>query len=378
MAAFIKTRFTTYNMNLKNIYLFFLSFYIVSCNFQDDRESIGAIGFIKISELEKVSFDNFLSFGGHQLNLEAGSNIFLSDDLRLTFTEQDIFILDYTQSRLFRFSEYGNYINEIGTRGKGPDEYLSISNFLRRGNSISLISNVGMDTKLYNYSIDGELLTIETVKNFVICDMEEYNKSLLIAYTDFNKFIHQHRLYYLDSSFHVVEKKLDNRYKADVLTVDEKKFFRWKDEVFLKESFKPYIYKVSENGIEIKYVFDFGAYAVGDVFWNTEGVEGMEQLFMKGFSNIRNFFQNDRFAFFLIVTQKKGTPSIINYIIHDKMTNRYKKVEFKEPLNIFDYKNPVGITEKDEIIFIGYPKLIDAPDLGDLNNPVLRYFNIIF
>lgn len=62
--------------------------------------------------------------------LETNSNSFIANMKEVAITEHDIFVADYKDQRLFRFSREGKFLNKIGTVGQGPEEYIQMWQFL--------------------------------------------------------------------------------------------------------------------------------------------------------------------------------------------------------------------------------------------------------
>lgn len=62
--------------------------------------------------------------------LETNSNSFIANMKDVAVTERDIFVSDYKDQRLLRFSREGKFLNKIGTIGQGPEEYIQMWQFL--------------------------------------------------------------------------------------------------------------------------------------------------------------------------------------------------------------------------------------------------------
>lgn len=62
--------------------------------------------------------------------LETNSNSFIANMEDVAVTERDIFVSDYKDQRLLRFSREGKFLNKIGTIGQGPEEYIQMWQFL--------------------------------------------------------------------------------------------------------------------------------------------------------------------------------------------------------------------------------------------------------
>ena len=93
-----------------------------------------------------VKFDN---------NPEAlfGSNV------KLNIYNGKIYVLDYqTQGSLLCFDGQGNFINKIGKKGKGPEEYLSLYDFGLKEDTIELLTRNGNKSSIYKYLPNGAFI----------------------------------------------------------------------------------------------------------------------------------------------------------------------------------------------------------------------------
>ena len=74
----------------------------------------------------------FLSSIGKELEyipLETNPNSLIGDNPHFEFTSDYIYVASAPYGRLSQFDKTGKFINQIGTNGRGPGEYITASSF---------------------------------------------------------------------------------------------------------------------------------------------------------------------------------------------------------------------------------------------------------
>jgi len=117
-------------------------------------------GTMKISDLfEKLEF----------VRLET-TDSFLVDEIKKLIVHDDL-ILIHSADILFIFNSTGKIVRKIDKKGKGPDEYISLSNFLYdpENQTIEILDGPSETIKYYNLSgnMTGELFLGFDVQDFV-------------------------------------------------------------------------------------------------------------------------------------------------------------------------------------------------------------------
>lgn len=116
---------------MKNTILFFLFVVLVSSCNHESLTSIGASYVVqvrekKIDQLQKLSqlIDSVV-----YIPLETAENCLIGRISKIVYGERCFYILDDTANCLFKFDESGGYLTKYDRVGKGPLEYLKISDF---------------------------------------------------------------------------------------------------------------------------------------------------------------------------------------------------------------------------------------------------------
>lgn len=122
----------------RNLSILFLIIFITSCNNSKNshaldnnlNSSTDLPYFINIEKSLTEAKSVLLSNIGKQLEyipLETNPNCMIQSIQHIRFSEDFIFIADFT--KILQFDRKGKFLRQIGTNGRGPGEYLGISDF---------------------------------------------------------------------------------------------------------------------------------------------------------------------------------------------------------------------------------------------------------
>src|SRR5690554_6540990 len=98
---------------------------ITSCETEESRSDLEHLTFENTENipLEDIDFKSFKI-----ISLETKDESLLGDVVEVRPYMSYFYVLD-SEGKLFAFDSDGKYINHIGTKGNGPDEYLKLSAF---------------------------------------------------------------------------------------------------------------------------------------------------------------------------------------------------------------------------------------------------------
>ena len=355
----------TYSMVL------FMSSFLFSCG-HESKQNL-EVTKISIDDINETTFDELFQVTSKKVRLESNEDIILGADLTFSFFNEDIFVFDKSQKKLLRFGDDGNFKNFIGKEGKGPNEYLKITNFYANDLGVTILFNVGSIAKLYNYTLEGEFVDSRVMRNFLIFDIALFKDNYYL-YTSHNKMMHKYRLYKYDLDWNQIEGFLVNDFSGKVLTLYEKNLICGNNSIYLKESLQPIIYEISENEIIPAYFFDFGDFNIPKKYWTMDGVDGYFFLQKNGSALLRHFFTNKEYSLFVIILQKEMSPTILMYLLHCRMDNEFYKTSIQESKKFPYLLTPIGISSENEVIMLNFPELQD--DTFHVGNPTLTYYSI--
>jgi len=167
-------------------------------------------------------------------------------------------------SNIHVFDIKGNYITNIGKKGKGPGEYLHIRS-MKVNKEENLIEVLAYSRKcIIRYSLKGDLIDELPIKNAGYPDdFERIDNNHYVFYyklenkTTNNKInIYSTERSKITSSYLPINEKLSEYLVFGELT----NLYHRKDEICFYTTFTDTIYNISQTGVFPKYVFNMGNY----------------------------------------------------------------------------------------------------------------------
>ena len=166
---------------------------------------------------------------------------------------------------IFFYNQYGAFINKINKKGRGPGEYIAISDIAINDKDEEIIIWDIRSRKLLFYSFGGDFLYDIEFPYFgrsieYICD------GLLAVYCDYSL---NRNLFVRNTSpnlilFNIKTRKekydiyFDSTIKTDAVIINLNYFSSFRDQVLLFPNLSNSVYGISNDGIEEKYYLDFG------------------------------------------------------------------------------------------------------------------------
>ncbi|HCY41748.1 MAG TPA: hypothetical protein DHV48_10390 [Prolixibacteraceae bacterium] len=367
---------------MKNLSILILALLVLSCtknkiNKEHYRNStiISVPVTEEIFPIKLVSDKRFLPLESKKINKISSIN-------KITFFNNKILILDKQQNKILLFDSNGKYLSQINYEGKGPNEYLYLSDFIvnKEDNSIELLDRGNRKILKLN---DSNLVTNELKFSFY-CD----------------RFLKTKKGEYLFFTNNQTNKTGSGKESYNLILTDEKaKIINHylqippeKEELIISEShsFTPYklgvnftlpidnqIYYASGDTVGVKYQISFGKCDVPDDILTplTSSHQGnkiqlqmklMNKITQAGYAyNIHSVLENDSFLFFQF---RKGMN--VNSVLYAKKTKNIKTgVTIINNIDTYFFGQPVAINDKNELITILFPyELHDRIKSGNLKN----------
>lgn len=245
-------------------HLFYLSFVVLlfSCSAPKEENSLVHVS-LPAEGTEFVAwFDMFPDMemicltGENKPMFPLFSNLIVCDDA--------YYVIDQAQSQqVFRFNKDGKYLNSIGAFGRGPNEYLDITDVIvgNKGNVSIYSKNLGI---VFTYSPDGVLLEKKELPyaterfishkgfNYHYVGTASYQYEVTAANPG------DYRLYVTDNNGQTVGKYLPSPIAPALPNMQT--FSRNGDILYLCPAEGNDIYQLENGKIQTKYSFDFGEY----------------------------------------------------------------------------------------------------------------------
>lgn len=200
--------------------------------------------------------------------LETSDDVLIKNISMLKQVGDYIYILDTYSHTFFSFNLEGEFCWKINTVGKGPEEYIHLTDFDidAKNNRLYLFSR-GEKTLLYDLS--GKFLVEYSMPIAAIS--LAYNKDRIYAYIGNNYGQPDNcQLLTLNMDGSILSRDIPFLTdKSGDLSVynSSRAFYHYGDEICFYMPFLPNIYKIVDGVISLKYHFDFGEYELpGDYF----------------------------------------------------------------------------------------------------------------
>lgn len=285
--------------------------------------------------------------------LSSGDDHLLGYSPLTKFYDGDIYLLDRSdQKHILRFTGSGDFLNHIGKEGRGAEEHMGALDFVKHGDTISVLASYGENSKIINYLKDGTFLKSIPIK--VLARSFEKIPSGYIVNTGTSP-EYTHRFYTIDSNGEILDPYLENETKWE-FGMTEANFATHQSDVYIHEALRNELYAFRSDSIEQTYLLDLSEYNIPQEFYSKSLMEAFPMLQKQGFGSIRNYFENSRFSVFDIVLQKAGSDAEIFQFAYDKKRNDLYEHSFigsEDSDELFQHL--IGLTEKNELIYMIYP-----------------------
>lgn len=323
--------------------------------------------------------------------LETTKNNFLSDNIKVRFTSDFIFVFDeQIRDAVHQFDHSGKYIAEIISTGEGPGKVNRIYDFIVSEKGIEILVGKGSFSEIIVISIDDKIIIDTIILDVIGFSFEKIGDNYFV-YSSYNYPFAEYRVSKINLTGNTIEGFLKNDYSGTMVPMIERNFFGGDESVFLVESFNNRIYELSKGKLKGKYIVDFGSNNFPRDLLDRDIMVAFEELNNNGFFSIIHHFENKDISLTGIIFQKKNSsqsyhmiiPKNLNIVIKNKLEEEWQDI----------FKNPVAITASNKIVFATAPPTlirnaeifkdnellpIVLKKLENQDNPVLIYSDLEF
>ena len=246
---------------------------------------------------ELITFKNALDYSENTIlfddvrfvKLENNMEGVVGENVKMKVYDDKIYILDNeTQGSLLCFDSEGNFINKTGHKGKGPEEYLSLSDFCIHNDTIDLLVQ-NPESYIYSYSSDGSFIRkLEVPQHAASFECLSDGNYIINSQYSFGS---KKRLFVMDRN---------GKEQAGFLPISEDMKIDLQDpgnglcklggNIIFCEPFNDTIYTVKNNSLTPKYLMGLGAFTnsdinVSELFSNPES---LMTILKRGMSAVRS------------------------------------------------------------------------------------------
>lgn len=146
----------------KNLYLLFLTFFLISCGNLPSEELnsfiVEELDFGKITELEAVDITKLFD-SSHYLQLKIPQEVSFYHASKIFYSNQKYFIADLEyEEALFVFDKDGQYLYHIESGGNGPGEIPDIEDISYNHDNNTILFLGASGRKLFEFSDEGQFI----------------------------------------------------------------------------------------------------------------------------------------------------------------------------------------------------------------------------
>ncbi len=363
---------------------------------QDLSHSVGKADLIYINVVDPIPSKKNLASCLADISytvLETNDNSLIVEPAEAFHIKERFYIVDGKTSSVKVFNNAGKYLFDVGRIGKGPGEFLNISDARLSSDKKRLLLFSNNSRGIYEYDLDGKFLR-KTTLNFFASHFCLLSDNEMAFYTNYNVS--------LDSGPYNL---LVTNSQGDI---NEKYFYFGKHEIpsfaftgFLRSSktsrlyanaFSDTVFEIKKGKISPKYIYDFGRSRIP--------LKAMADYAYKGAPNIsylgNQVLETNEAVFFDYFYKKRK-----RFGIYKKTTNEVLTGDALEPDYLSSiFFTPIGVSEDNgkliSLLYAGrilYHMESDAhfindvqrkdihlynliKDLDEIENPILMTFNI--
>ena len=277
--------------------------FFISCNSsnkgtQKEIINIDLANFNNKSKQRELPFSTFFNqLEGFQISMECGA---IGRIDKIVSVGDTLFFSDEKYSKqIIAFSRQGNYLYSIKNIGKGPGEFLSISDFAVSNNIVYISDNI--QNKIIQYHCKSGKFISEKKIPFNISDLEVCN-----GYKYYATYIRDKEEYYIvieSPKGEVTNKYLSKKdYPFFKLATPKGSFFKYKDQVIYCHGHLTTIYKLYKDNCKPYIKINAGKYSMLERINNKpisiDEVRNPFLLRQQTISYFYNYFENDEFIYF--------------------------------------------------------------------------------
>jgi hypothetical protein len=205
-----------------------------------------------------------------------------------------------------RFDAEGRFLNTIGSPGRADNEYNAISDAFPVDGNIGIYSY--MNNAVYSYSPDGKFIAKKPFGSKP-GHIAPARGGGYWGYMGYNNGEMPERVIKTDDTGAVVGKFMPSEAKILSMAESIAIFISDGEDVLVRESFSDRIYSIdSQGGVDEKYVFDFGRYAIPASYFESSDPAESVTLFSSDFASFHSFFESRRHSVLQVLFQFGSQP----------------------------------------------------------------------
>lgn len=275
----------------------------------------------------KMLFPENTSYIATPLTIDSCCTPYIGMKLQI---ENNDFLLGDSQFAhvVYRYDSMGRFMNMIGKRGYGPEEYSALKDFIVSNDTISIVSLGSPGDCIYRYKDSGEFLgKIEIPKKIV--SLARNASGEYIVNSGRNIYNSSWQITHYSSDWSVLEEYFELSSDGSNVPVMESNFSVDRDKVFYHEAFNNQLY-VLEESLKPSYSIMFDGVENFHNVHEGDFVKAIERLYKQGFYLVDSYLESDKLLFLVMSYLKDSRTQKQVLLVYDKEQNIGQRYETEQ------------------------------------------------
>lgn len=277
---------------MKSIHIFSLTFVLLGCSTttKDNKH----LSEIKVVTIDPDKYDDFLDIspyledGFDVIPLETNESCILSKIKKIEVKNSKLYIADNTFSGIYVFDMDGRFIQKIGNKGSGPEEFVYMGDFSIEGDNLYIQDIYGYKYLVYNIS-HGTYNSIPYTPHHLGHVFFNNNVYFISNYfpSDFGNF----NLFRLNLKDNKMTRYLPfSKHSAENNStwILEHYASKYKDQALIIYPRNDTVYNVTENDVYPEYIINFTKRSIPANINNNSMINLLESGYISGMQYIQN------------------------------------------------------------------------------------------
>ena len=268
---------------------------------------------------------------------------------------------------MYQFDRKGHFLHKIGTKGEGPEEFISTRGFTLNHETGEIFVYDGVRKRIVSYLPDGTFFKIIDLRQN--CDNFEFQDEMFYLYNPYSDEKENKKLTVLNMNGDKQSQYLE-KLNLGVVFGNSRVVKTSEEEVLFYEAFNDTVHSFDKEKMNVKYVFDFGQYSMPQIqkreyiesVAQDKPLEHRMQLLGDYITEASGIQETKKWLFFNVV---KG--SILYRGIYNKKT---KEVRIQGNF-VDDLYETIGFG--DEFVGVTSGKLIASVNTNRIKNAFEKY-----
>jgi len=186
------------------------------------------------------------------IRLETSKECTIQEYSKIITTENNIYILDRRNSVIYSFNKEGKYLEKLCTLGRGPQDYLELSDFIVSQETIVVLDRI--EKKILTYDLNFNFIEKNKFIGASYFEIDNYNN----FYT-YNECLREKAVSFINSEGEVIKSYLNQPKYCQYMSFDsEQPLNKFNNMILLTKWFDYNVYSITKDSCSIRYTFDFG------------------------------------------------------------------------------------------------------------------------